>query len=85
MDLVKFLEERLAKKLEFGISLKGREAAEVRVEKERVVVEIKNPVVAAQIAVRGYAVAKNLKKLKSRIIKASKNVTVKYGPLSFDV
>jgi len=85
MDLIKFLEDQLAKDLEFGVSLKGKEAAELKVEKDRILVEIKNPVVAAEMAVKGYAVAKNLKKLKSRIMKASKKVTIKYGPLSFDV
>ena len=85
MNLVKFLENRLAEDIRFGVSLKGKEAAEVTVERNRVLVEIKNPVVAAEMAAKSYALAKNMKKLKSRIIRASKKITVKYGPLSFDI
>lgn len=85
MNLVKFLENKLADDISFGVSMKGKEAATVTVEKNRILVEIENPVAAAEMAVKGYALAKNMKKLKSRIVRASKKITVKYGPLSFDI
>ena len=75
----------MAEDISFGVSLKGKEAAEVTVEKNRILVEIKSPVAAAEMAAKGYAMAKNMKKLKSRITRASKKITVKYGMLSFDI
>ncbi len=85
MKLIRRLEEKLTENITFGISFKGKEAAQVTVREDRMVVEVKNPIAAAEIAVEGYLVARNLKKLKSRIIKASKKMTFKLGPLSFDV
>ncbi len=85
MDFVKILENKLAENISFGVSLKGKEAATVTVEKNRILVEIKNPLTAAEMAVKSYALSKNMKKLKLRIVNASKKITVKYGPLSFDV
>ncbi|MFH0889956.1 MAG: hypothetical protein V1836_02315 [Candidatus Aenigmatarchaeota archaeon] len=85
MKLTRILEDKLVENIGFGISVKGKEAAEVTLEKDRILVEIKNPVVAAKLAVKGYLVAKNLKKLKSRILKAGKKVTVKYGFVSVDI
>lgn len=85
MNLMKFLENRLAESISFGVSLKGKEAASLTVEENRILVEIKNPVAAAEMAVKSYALAKNMRKLKLRIARASRKITVKYGPLSFDV
>lgn len=85
MNLIKFLEDKLTEDISFGVSMKGKEAATVTVEKNRILVEIKNPVTAAEMAAKGYVLSKNLKKLKSRIIKASKKITVKYGMASFDI
>ncbi len=85
MKFIGFLEDKLAENITFGISFKGKEAAEVTVKKDRIVVEMKNPVAAVKIAVEGYLVARNLKRLKSRIVRASRKITVKIGPLSFDV
>lgn len=85
MKFIKRLEDKLTETITFGISFKGKEAAQVAVKEDSIVVEVKNPVAAAEIAVEGYLVTRNLKKLKSRIIKASKKMTFKFGPLSFDV
>ena len=85
MRVIKFFENMLVKDIRFGISMKGGEAAEVVVEKDRILIEIKNPVAAAEMAAKSYAVANNIKKVKSRIAKASKKITVKYGVLSFDI
>ncbi|MBI4177538.1 MAG: hypothetical protein HY516_04180 [Candidatus Aenigmarchaeota archaeon] len=85
MGLMKFLEDKLAESINFGVSLQGKEAAAVTVEENRILVEIKNPVAAAEMAAKSYALAKNMKKLKYRIARASKKITVKYGALSFDV
>ncbi|MBI1972370.1 MAG: hypothetical protein HYS53_03660 [Candidatus Aenigmarchaeota archaeon] len=85
MNLVKLLETKLAEDISFGVSMKGKEAATLTVEKNRILVEIKNPVTAAEMAVKGYALSKNLKKLKARVAKASRKITVKYGVVSFDI
>jgi len=85
MKFMKMLEDKLTKDIDFGVSVKGKEAAEVSVQTNRILVEVKNPFMAASMAVKGYFVARNLKKLKERILKASKKITVKYGPLSFDI
>ncbi len=83
--MIKFLENMLVKDIRFGISMKGKEAAEVIVEKDRILIEIKNPATAMKMAAKSYAVANNIKKIKSRIAKASRKITVKYGILSFDI
>ena len=85
MNLIRLLEDKLAEDISFGISMKGKEAASVTVEKNRILVEIKSPVTAAEMAAKGYVLSKNLKKLKSRIVRASKKITVKYGVVSFDI
>ncbi len=83
--MLKFLENKLAEGISFGVSMNGKEAATVTVEKNRILVEIESPLAAAEMAAKGYALSKNMKKLKSRIARASKKITVKYGILSFDV
>ncbi len=85
MNLMKILEDKLAEDISFGVSMKGKEAATVTVEKNRILIEIKNPVTAAEMAAKSYALSKNMKKFKSRIVKASKKITVKYGALTFDI
>ncbi|MBI2085506.1 MAG: hypothetical protein HYT71_03260 [Candidatus Aenigmarchaeota archaeon] len=85
MGVAKLLENMLVRSIRFGVSLKGKEAAEVAVEKDRILIEIKSPFTAAEMAAKSYAIVKNMKKVKSRIAKASKKITVKYGVLSFDI
>ncbi len=75
-------EDSLAKDLSLGLFVRGRQAAEFTLENGGIMVKIKNPITAAEMAVRGYFVAKNLKKLGARIMKASRKVTVKYGFIS---
>ncbi len=85
MKFIKRLEDKLTETITFGISFKGKEAAQVTLKEDSIMVEVKNPIAAAEIAVEGYLLSKNLKKLKSRIMKAGRKMTFKFGPLSIDV
>lgn len=75
--------ERVSGNFHISIGVNGKEAVRLTFEEKDVVVEIKNPVVAAELAIEGSMISDRLKMVEKYLKKGGRNVKVKYGPLEF--
>ncbi len=83
--LIDGLLERMTKNLHFSVGIDGKEAVRLGFDDKKIIVEIRNPVLAAQLAVETSLLARKFRKMSSDFKKLGYRMEIRYGFLTVDI
>lgn len=83
--LIDGLLERMAKNVHFSVGIDGKEAVRLSFDDKKIIVDIRNPILAAQLAIETSLLARKFKKMSGDFKKLGYGMEIRYGFLTVDI